>query len=74
MMFGQLLSTHKINKRLAKALISLRVCAGWSEPFAGRKYHISGNLMSRLNVMGTQKNRLKEHPKHTFELMDSNTY
>ena len=32
MMFSQWLDTHRIFKRLAKALISLRVCAGWSEP------------------------------------------
>ena len=25
-------NTHRIFKRLAKALIRLRVCAGWSEP------------------------------------------
>ena len=32
MMFGQQPSSHRILKRLAKALIRLRVCAGWSEP------------------------------------------
>ena len=32
MMFGQKFNIHRIFKRLAKALISLRVCAGWSEP------------------------------------------
>ena len=32
MKFSQQLNTHNIVKRLAKALISLRVCAGWSEP------------------------------------------
>ena len=31
-MFGQLLNVHRIFKRLAKALISLHVCAGQSEP------------------------------------------
>ena len=31
-MFGQQLNIHRIFKRLAKALIRLRVCAGWSEP------------------------------------------
>ena len=30
-MFGQLLNTHRIFKRLAMALIRLRLCAGWSE-------------------------------------------
>ena len=30
--FDQSLNTHIIIKRQAKALISLRVCAGWSEP------------------------------------------
>ena len=32
MMFGQYLNSHRICKRLAKALTRLRVCAGWSEP------------------------------------------
>ena len=32
MMFGQQLNTHRIFKRLAKALIRLGVYAGWSEP------------------------------------------
>ena len=32
MIFGQQLNSHRIFKQLAKALISLRVCAGWSEP------------------------------------------
>ena len=31
MMLGQPLNSHRILKRPAKALISLRVCAGWSE-------------------------------------------
>ena len=31
-MFGQKLSIHRIFKRPEKALIRLRVCAGWSEP------------------------------------------
>ena len=31
-LFGQWLNTHRIFKRLEKALIRLRVCAGWSEP------------------------------------------
>ena len=31
MLFGQLLNIHRKFKRLAKALIRLRVCAGWSE-------------------------------------------
>ena len=32
MLLGQWLKSHKIFKRLVKALIRLRVCAGWSEP------------------------------------------
>ena len=32
MMLGQKLNVHRIFKRPAKALIRLRVCAGWSEP------------------------------------------
>ena len=31
-MFLQKLSVHRIFKRTAHAMISLRVCAGWSEP------------------------------------------
>ena len=31
MMLGQYLNTHRIFKRIAKALIRLRVCVGWSE-------------------------------------------
>ena len=31
-MFSPSHNSHRIFKRLAKALISLRVCAGWSEP------------------------------------------
>ena len=30
MVFSQWLNTHRIFKRLAKALIRLRICAGWS--------------------------------------------
>ena len=33
MMFGQYISIHRIFKRPAKALVRLRVCADWSEPF-----------------------------------------
>ena len=32
MLFGQYLNTHRVFKRLAKALSRLHVCAGWSEP------------------------------------------
>ena len=32
MTFGQLFNSQGIFKRPAKALISLRVCAGWSDP------------------------------------------
>ena len=32
MLFSQKLNSRRIFKRLAKALISLRICAGWSEP------------------------------------------
>ena len=31
MVFSQELNTHRIFKRLAKALARLRACAGWSE-------------------------------------------
>ena len=32
MLSGQKLNSHRIFQRLAKALIRLHVCAGWSEP------------------------------------------
>ena len=32
MMFSQWPKSHRIFKRQAKALIRLRICAGWSEP------------------------------------------
>ena len=32
MMFSQYFTTPRIFKRLTKALIRLRICAGWSEP------------------------------------------
>ena len=32
MQFGQYLNSHRIFELLAKALIRLRICAGWSEP------------------------------------------
>ena len=46
MLFGQSLNSHRIFKRLAKALIRLRGRAGWSEPLLVA-YLIVGNLMSR---------------------------
>ena len=33
MMFSPYVNTHRMFKRLAMALIRLRVCAGWFEPF-----------------------------------------
>ena len=32
MMFGQQLNSHRIFEQLAKAMIRLRIGAGWSEP------------------------------------------
>ena len=32
MMYGRNLNRHRVFKRLAKVLIRLRICAGWSEP------------------------------------------
>ena len=37
--------------RQAKALIRLRVCAGWSEPLLVATHQIVGNLMPRLNYV-----------------------
>ena len=45
MMFGQQLNTHRLIKRLAKALVSLCMLV---LAFAGRTYHIVGHIMSRL--------------------------
>ena len=45
-MFAQKLNTHKVFKRWAKALIRLRICTGWSEP-----YHIVENLMHWLKIL-----------------------
>ena len=39
MIFGRWLGGRGVFKRLAKALIRLRVCAGWSEPLLAA--HIS---------------------------------
>ena len=36
---------HRVFKRLAKALIRLHVCVGWSEP--SWSHDIVGNLMSQ---------------------------
>ena len=38
MVFGQKVNSHTIFKRLANALTSLRVCAGWSEPLLAAHY------------------------------------
>ena len=49
-MFGHYsLTVIELFKRLAKALIALGVCAA----FAGRTYHIVGNLMLRLIYRGS---------------------
>ena len=40
---------NRLLKQLAKALIRLRICAGWSEPLlVAHHEHIVGNLMSWL--------------------------
>ena len=51
MMFSQYLNIHRIYKRLAKTLIRLRICAGWSEALLvpHTTYHIYGNICFCLN-------------------------
>ena len=44
MMFSELLYTHRIFKRLAKALIRLRVCTGCSEALLVA-HNIAGNII-----------------------------
>ena len=46
--------SHGIFKRLAKALNSLRVCAGWSEPLLVAHTTLLKNIMSMLNYMDTR--------------------
>ena len=43
MLFDEQLKSHRTIKRLAKALIRLRVCAGWSEPLL-----VADSTLSRL--------------------------
>ena len=45
---SKLCSVSSLSHRIFKALIRLRVCAGWSEPLLVSTYHIAGNLMSGL--------------------------
>ena len=49
--YQPVLGSHGAIKRLAKALIRLRVCAGWSEPLLVAHNLIVGNLMSRLKYV-----------------------
>ena len=53
MIFGRWLGSHEVFKRLAKALIRLCVCAGWSEPLlvAHTSLLNVGNLMSWLKYV-----------------------
>ena len=62
--FGQWLNSQWIFKRLAEALIRLRVWAGWSET-AGRTYNIVGNLVSRHNYVADIKSRHNFQDKTT---------
>ena len=54
MVFGQYLNTHRIFKRLAQALIRLRICAGLSEPLLShiphcRKFHVAARVIAFLH-------------------------
>ena len=58
--FGQYLN-HSIVKRLTKALIRLRVCAGWSEPLlVARKSHVAAQLSPILEIIHTCQHTLLE--------------
>ena len=50
MMFGQKLNSPRIFKWLAKALIRLRVCAGWSEPLL-----VTHNTLLEISCRGSIK-------------------
>ena len=56
MVFPQWLNNCRIFKWLAKAVIILRICAGWSEPLLVPYTHFVGNLMSRLKYSDTVLN------------------
>ena len=51
MMFSQMLNTHRIFKRVAKALIRLRVCAGWSEPLL-----VAHTILLEISCRGSNTN------------------
>ena len=60
MMFGQELNSQTIFKRLAKALISLRVCAGWPEPLL-----VAQTTLLEISFHGSNHERLPMwHVKH----------
>ena len=65
-MFGQSLDSHRIFKRLVKALTRLRTCAGWSEPLLVAHTTILENnvttliisdLLSYLFITGSSKTK-----------------
>ena len=49
MLIGLYLNSHIIVKRLAKAQIRLRICAGWSEPLLVA--HTSGPFIGAKNTL-----------------------
>ena len=50
-MFSQLLNNYRILKRLAKALIRLRICAGCSEPLQSHIPHFwKSHVMAHMKV------------------------
>ena len=59
MMFVQKLSIHRIFKRLAKALISLRVCAGWSEPLL-----VAHTTLLEISCHGSNNYHFHKHAFH----------
>ena len=56
MLFGQKLYSHRIFKRIAKALIRLRVCAGWSEPLL-----VAHTTLLEISCHGSNVNKNSHH-------------
>ena len=50
MMFSQNFNSHRIFKRITKALIRLRVCAGWSEPLL-----VAHTTLLEISCLGSYK-------------------
>ena len=64
-MSGRWLNSHRIFKRLAKALIRLRVCAGWSEPLLAAHTTLFKILCTGSNVLLQRVSSSIQHDKET---------